>query len=170
MRWLHDLYRYGCSGSKEEKHDDVRRIERMLCRIYIHFPDEAEHKLKVKHLRWFLEHGPAGNTASTRYRYWCDIRFFCGLLEKPKWLAHLRGPWQYPDGIKPDKAELAKRHPGGRPPRKSSAQKLAENRKRMGLREKPAAPRRSAKRRGRDEIHRDQVEAATRSEQAGRER
>jgi len=160
VRSLRDLYNYGVSGPRDEKREDRKRMERILRKIYHRFPNEAERHLQVKHLRWFLEHGSAANTATTRYRHWCDIRFFCGLLEKPNWLAHLRGPWQYRNGIKPDKAELAKRHPGGRPPRKPSAQKLAENRAQQKPRIKSEAPRRRSKRRGRDEIYRDQIAAA----------
>ena len=159
MQPLRDLYKYGCSGTKDEKLALAKRMERILQKIYLRFPNDAERQLKVKHLRWFLEHGSAANTATTRYRFWCDIRFYCWALEKPNWLAHLRGPWQYYDGIKPDKAEIARRHPGGRPPRKPSAQKLAENRAEQKPRMKSDTPRRRAKRRGRDEIHRDQVAA-----------
>ena len=152
---LFALYKYGFSGSAALKDRRRKRMERVLARINERFPGEPQRNLQAKHLRWFLEQGLRDCKASTRYIYWCEVRLFCGLLKKNEhWLPHLKGPWQDRNGNpNPD------RHPGGRPPKKAAAQKLHEAKALKSPRVESGAPRRRRKRRGQDELKREQIDA-----------
>ncbi len=61
------------------------------------------HQIRLKHLRWYLEHHLAGLAPGTRYRHWLRVAEIIHFLDKDEdWRPLLRGPWLTPGGIKGD--------------------------------------------------------------------
>ena len=150
VQWLDRYYEYVCPETVESKEQSKTFIKRVLRRIYARFP-EAERKLQVKHLQWFLTRELAECTASTRYRNWLEIRFFCRLIRKDKdWLPHLKGPWTHRSGLK--ESERPPPYRGGRKGRRTTAQKLEENQAAAAGGGAMKRRRAKRKRRGNDEI------------------
>ena len=57
---------------------------------------------RVKHVRWYLEHGTNSFEQSVQYRYWLTIRVLViALGTEANWLPRLKGPWERPTAQAP---------------------------------------------------------------------
>lgn len=100
------------AGPVLDKRRHVARAETILALVRDRFGIRHDQQLRCAHLRWVLNRKLADKRPSTTYGYWLTVRLICRLLDRDHWLPHLRGAWQWPDGVVHKGV-----HPGGRPPR-----------------------------------------------------